>query len=306
MENPMFISMLGSAAVSGSQERSEKKTETNSSAFTQCLNKATDTEATEKELISEKETAKQAAERQKNEKADAQAQARAAQAKLAQNPKAMGGKAFLYDMMYRNPDTLNMAERQALKLDNAMKETNTQATNAPTQNDMAARSENNAAKTVTQADSQSFKEMIGKEKGKVKDDSGKVQIQANESETNQVGSAKSEGVNAEAKTEEVNKTQQLSQTQKRQQVIDQIVTHMEIRNFADRDELQLRLNPEYLGDLKIKLTKGEDGELTAQFITTSEDTREVLTDSRAELRSHIEKKGLLLKRIEIEKVDDIA
>lgn len=306
MENPMFISMLGSTAVSGSQERSEKKTETNSSAFTQCLNKATDSEATEKELISEKETAKQAAERQKNEKADAQAQARAAQAKLAQNPKAMGGKAFLYDMMYRNPDTLNMAERQALKLDNAMKETNTQATNAPTQNDMAARSENNAAKTVTQADSQSFKEMIGKEKGKVKDDSGKVQIQANESETNQVGSAKSEGVNAEAKTEEVNKTQQLSQTQKRQQVIDQIVTHMEIRNFADRDELQLRLNPEYLGDLKIKLTKGEDGELTAQFITTSEDTREVLTDSRAELRSHIEKKGLLLKRIEIEKVDDIA
>ena len=148
--------------------------------------------------------------------------------------------------------------------------------------------------------------MMGKEKGKVKEDSGKVQIQANESETNQVGAAKSEGINTEAKTEEVNKTQQLSQTQKRQQVIDQIVTHMEIRNFADRDELQLRLNPEYLGDLKIKLTKGEDGELTAQFITTSEDTREVLTDSRAELRSHIEKKGLLLKRIEIEKVDDIA
>ena len=75
---------------------------------------------------------------------------------------------------------------------------------------------------------------------------------------------------------------------------------MEIQNFANRDELQLRLNPEYLGELKIKLTQDKDGELSAQFITNSEETREVLTESRSDLRDKIEGKGLRLKHIGIE------
>ena len=113
-------------------------------------------------------------------------------------------------------------------------------------------------------------------------------------------------LNSANKAEETHKTQRLTQTQKRQQVINQIVTHMEIRNFTSRDELTLRLNPEYLGELKIKINRGKDGELSAQFITDSEDTREVLQESRAELREHIEKKGMNLRSIDIEMVDHIA
>ena len=46
--------------------------------------------------------------------------------------------------------------------------------------------------------------------------------------------------------------------------------------------------------------------MSAQFITDSEDTREVLQESRAELREHIEKKGMNLRSIDIEMVDHIA
>ena len=61
----------------------------------------------------------------------------------------------------------------------------------------------------------------------------------------------------------------------------------------------------YLGELKIKLTRGESGELSAQFITTSDETKEVLQDSRSELRTRVEATGLRLGTISITKVDDL-
>ena len=93
---------------------------------------------------------------------------------------------------------------------------------------------------------------------------------------------------------------------KRKQVIDQIVTHMELRNFANRDEIQLKLNPEYLGDLKIQLTRGEGGEVSAKFVTTSDETREVLNDSKSELRKRVEEKGLRFGSIDVDFVEELA
>ncbi|MBQ7502219.1 flagellar hook-length control protein FliK [bacterium] len=304
MENNMFISLLGAGNVKGSKEESKSK-ETNSKAFNSCLETATADEAAENELISKKETAKEAAERYKEEKAQAKAQARADQFKMAQNPRAMGSKAFLYDMMYRNPDTLNIAEKQALKLDTAAKADGTLQTQA--QNASAPKAENQQPKDVSkQTNLQDFSAIADKAKAKGKEETGKTMNTEASQAASSGSKAEAAGDKVEAlalntaKTEESNKTQQLTQTQRRQQVIDQIVTHMEIQNFANRDELQLRLNPEYLGELKIKLTQDKDGELSAQFITNSEETREVLTESRSDLRDKIEGKGLRLKHIGIE------
>lgn len=308
MENQFFVSMLGAGSVQQERE-SKSSTATDSRAFSSCLDEAASgKENSNNQLISEKETAKQAAERQKAAKADAQAQAKAAQVKAFQNPR-MGSKAFLYDMMYRNPDTLSMAEKQALKLDTAAKsgaglptqqtKDGKGKTGAASQNGVSVKGENDS-KGLLQADT--------KNQGKVKEDTGKMA----KSEAGQAASASSKAASSEkgvsdnvainnaAKTEEAHKTQQAARTEKRQQVIDQIVTHMEIRNFANRDELQLRLNPEYLGELKIKLVKNEDGELSAQFITDSEETSQILQESRSELRTNIEKKGMRLSKIDVE------
>jgi flagellar hook-length control protein FliK len=81
---------------------------------------------------------------------------------------------------------------------------------------------------------------------------------------------------------------------------------MELRNLASKDELFLKLNPEYLGELKIKITHNDKGEVSAQFITTSDETREVLNESRSELRKKVEEKGINLNRIEVDLVDELA
>ena len=314
MENQLFVSMLGSSAVQQNRDSKTDKVETNSSAFNSCLEAATSDKAnTENDVIAKKETRKEAAERQKAEKAEAQAQAKADQAKMTQNPQSMGSKAFLYDMMYRNPDTLSMAEKQAMKLDEASKALKMQnaqpkenagaAKEAPTQANMS----NKEAAALT---GQKFDELLGKTNKK--EDGKQLTTEASQAASSAAKGDKAEkaddsvALNTANKAEETHKTQRLTQTQKRQQVINQIVTHMEIRNFTSRDELTLRLNPEYLGELKIKINRGKDGELSAQFITDSEDTREVLQDSRAELREHIEKKGMNLRSIDIEMVDHIA
>ncbi|MEW6281533.1 MAG: hypothetical protein AB1758_23185, partial [Candidatus Eremiobacterota bacterium] len=68
----------------------------------------------------------------------------------------------------------------------------------------------------------------------------------------------------------------------RQVVIDQILQHIEVRNLANRTELSLKLNPEYLGDLRIKLVHGDQG-IKAEFETTSRTTRAVLEESEEDL-----------------------
>ncbi|MGM9998758.1 MAG: flagellar hook-length control protein FliK [Candidatus Bruticola sp.] len=314
MENQLFVSMLGSSSIQ--QNRDSKKTETNSGAFTSCLEAATSDKAgKENDVIAKKETRKEAAERQRTEKAEAQAQAKAEQAKMTQNPQSMGGKAFLYDMMYRNPDTLSMAEKQAMKLDEASKNLKMQNMQ-PKENAEAAKGAKaqtaNQGKEATALSAQKFDELLGKST-KAKEDGKQLTTEASQAASSTAKGDKADkadanttALNTASRAEETNKTQRLTQTQKRQQVINQIVTHMEIRNFTSRDELTLRLNPEYLGELKIKINRGKDGELSAQFITDSEDTREVLQESRAELREHIEKKGMNLRSIDIEMVDHIA
>lgn len=314
MENQLFVSMLGSSAVQQNRDSKSDKVETNSSAFNSCLEAATSDKAnTENDVIAKKETRKEAAERQKAEKAEAQAQAKADQAKMTQNPQSMGSKAFLYDMMYRNPDTLSMAEKQAMKLDEASKALKMQNAQ-PKENAGAAKEAPTQAgasnKEATALAGQKFDELLGKTSKK--EEGKQLTTEAGQAASGAAKGEKAEkaddsvALNSANKAEETHKTQRLTQTQKRQQVINQIVTHMEIRNFTSRDELTLRLNPEYLGELKIKINRGKDGELSAQFITDSEDTREVLQESRAELREHIEKKGMNLRSIDIEMVDHIA
>jgi flagellar hook-length control protein FliK len=90
----------------------------------------------------------------------------------------------------------------------------------------------------------------------------------------------------------------------RKEVVDQIVRHVEIRNLNSRDELVMRLNPEYLGELKLKISK-EGGKMSALFETTSQEVRAIIEESADELTSMFGSKGLTLTGAKVKLVGSI-
>lgn len=105
-------------------------------------------------------------------------------------------------------------------------------------------------------------------------------------------------------TEELRKSNATSQAQDRQSVIDQILQQIEVRNFANRTELHLKLNPEYLGELKVKLVHTDDG-IRANFETASRTTRKLLRDGEEELKAQATNKGVRMRSMKVTLVDKI-
>jgi hypothetical protein len=92
---------------------------------------------------------------------------------------------------------------------------------------------------------------------------------------------------------------------KREEVIRQIIQHVELRNIGNKTELTLKLNPEYLGDMKLKLTKDGD-RITAEFQTVSPIVREAIEESREELMSALNDYGIKLSKVKVDLVEDVA
>lgn len=327
MDNQMLISMMGSSV--STQTKSSSSNSTNASAFSQALEEATAGSSASseqsQEIIAEKNTPKAEADRRKAEASDAQAQAKAAQGKMAQDPKAMGSRAYLYQLMYKNPDAMSLAERQSLKLDSAsssgvgLRELQTMLNErGVNMRDLSFTQLANLTKSSSRANVNQFLDTLIQEqqKGEGKQETATQKAAATTDAGQAASASKAEGKQptpdnnlvAEAirQANQAAPTPQAARTQKRQEVINQIVNHMEMRNLANRDELHLKLNPEYLGELKIKLTQGENGEVSARFITTSDETREVLADSKADLRKRVEEKGIRFGAIEVDLVDELV
>lgn len=320
MDNQMLVSMIGSTS-SAQETKSTKKTETNSSAFSQALDEATSSKNAggeqSEELIAEKRTPKSDAEQRKAEEQDAQAQAKANQAKL-QDPKNASSRAYLYQMMYKNPDTMSMAEKQSLKLDpktglNMNDLQSLMQERGLNMRDLTFAQMSELTKSTSKAEVKEFLDKLAKETGSDKTEGKEATSKAAADAGSTAASAKGEAKSSDSsfleavrQTSQAQQTQQAAKTQRRQEVINQIVTHMELRNLASKDELSLKLNPEYLGELKIKITHNDKGEVSAQFLTTSDETLEVLNESRSELRQKVESKGINLNRIEVDLVDELA
>jgi len=92
---------------------------------------------------------------------------------------------------------------------------------------------------------------------------------------------------------------------KREEVIRQIIQHVELRNIGNKTELSLKLNPEYLGDMKLKLTKDGD-RITAEFQTVSPVVREAIEESREELMSALNEYGIKLSSVRVDLVEDVT
>lgn len=97
-----------------------------------------------------------------------------------------------------------------------------------------------------------------------------------------------------------------ARAEQRRQIMDQILAQIDVKNVANQTEMNLRLNPEYLGEVKITLVHDDEGGVRANFQTTSKATREVLSESSEELISQARGKGVRIGAMNVSLVDDIA
>lgn len=117
-------------------------------------------------------------------------------------------------------------------------------------------------------------------------------------------SSKSDPANAGALLQNMDEilSQGQEEAKDKQKMIDQILSHIEVNNLANQTEINLKLNPEYLGDMRIKLTHDERG-VKAHFETSSKKTKELLAGSEHEMVAQAEKKGIRLRAMAVTLVD---
>lgn len=231
---------------------------------------------------------------------------------------------YLYNLMYKNPDALSFAEKNALGLEknpelnagfNELKkllmDKGLKLSNL-TLNHIAK-----LAKCETRSQVTAFLDKLADEKqnsfNQDKDQSIQVEKGKEKVATKQAiqrGDSLDKQLNTMAKLTHVMKDDQTAEAEKssrqikREEVINQIIDHLEVKNIGKKTELTMKLNPEYLGELKMKITY-EDGRMVTKFETTSREVRKLLKDSMRELLNEFGKKGLKVDRTDVKLVESI-
>lgn len=258
--------------------------------------KESKSEAKEKEV--KKQEAREFDERQKQQ---------------ADRAKDRTSSAYMHKLMKKNVDTLSLSEKQALRVAEFASDAELQSKAASqSQAPQAALPQSTAAGKMARA--QPDANLAGKEA------SPKVRLEAERAdektlkavedlrlkEQPKAGAANLDQLLAKESqfTEEMSKAGNVEKAQERQSVIDQIMQQIEVRNFANRTELNFRLNPEYLGELSVKLVHTDDG-VRADFETSSKRTRELLREGEEDLRTQAADKGVRLKTMKFTLVDKL-
>lgn len=257
--------------------------------------KESKSEAKEKEV--KKQEAREFDERQKQQ---------------ADQAKDRSSSAYIHKLMKKNVDTLSLSEKQALRVAEFASDAELQSkamSQAPPQ---AATPQAMVPGKMVKA--QPDPAMAGKEA------SPKVRLEAERADEKTLKAVEDLRVKEQPKAgaanldqllakesqfaEEMSKAGNVEKAQERQSVIDQIMQQIEVRNFANRTELNFRLNPEYLGELSVKLVHTDDG-VRADFETSSKRTRELLREGEEDLRTQAAGKGVRLKTMKFTLVDKL-
>ena len=232
---------------------------------------------------------------------------------------------FIYNLMYKNPDTLSVSEKQALHIEKqspdhqvGMKEfKNMLKQKGLKMSDLSLRDFANLMKTKNHSQMRGYLDKLAnmKQNGlldeteETKDvEKGKEKIAekqaAEKSETPRTAMENLNEALKTSKTEQSKEAEEAARQTRREEVIDQILEKVEVRNIGGRTDLQLKLNPEYLGELKINFTKDENGRMTAKFETTNREVKELLNESIDELKQSLGKQGLKIHSANIKMVDE--
>lgn len=305
--------MMNSVLSSGGVARTEPKAKEeggDAEAFNAALN---DASATPKSKKSDKEEAKAEAKDSKDKKREAKEHE---DTKLAQQqPVDRTGAIHMKKLMAKNVDTMSLAEKQALRLaefasmDQQNVKSQPQLAQQPVAQPQAQASKagktakapgemiagkgasvkvSGEAERADEKTLQAVEELQKKDQGKSSSSSNLDQLLVKEASF----------------ADELRKTSSADKARERQSVIDQILQQIEVRNFANRTELHLKLNPEYLGELKVKLVHTDDG-IRADFETSSKATRQILREGEEELKAQAKDKGVRFKAMRVTLVENV-
>ena len=316
MDPSLIQSLTGTASTAESQ--SKRAEAGDGDAFSKALEDATgktsNTGKASSSMIDEKsdKTTEKKEEKKKQAKAEHEEFTKA-----VGQPADKGTPAYLRKLMHTNPDVMTMAEKQAARVGEFSLEAQVKQQQKPTAQPGVANFSGAAAKLSSGLPPQGvFTKEAASEGNSEKslnrqasaDDKADFEkkLAISKDVAGEKGPVNLEKLlSQEAKTvETAQKSNQAEKMQERQGVINQILSQIEVRNLAARSELHLRLNPEYLGELKLNLVHTDEG-VRADFTTTSRATRALLQEGEEELRTSAQGKGVRMGAMTFKLVDDL-
>lgn len=310
-------------ALTGTAETKKKKSTSpgDADAFASAMGDVAEAEGDgekKAELINKEESAKEKADKAAaDKKSDAKAEAKNdAQSKTKATAKKGSVNGFLQNIANKDPATLSMAERSAFRLGEFSGKGQSQIGGigqmlAQQGIDMSGFSPQQIMSLMSRMDTKELGKMMSQmnvEGGKFDEEALanlKEQVSASTQNTAKEAPA---GFNVEnfAAAGQPKEAGESARAEQRRNIMDQLITKIQVRNVANQTEMQLRLNPEYLGDVKIQLTHGEDGKIKANFQTTSKLTSEILAESKEEMLDQIRDKGISFDSMSVAYVDEIS
>lgn len=82
-------------------------------------------------------------------------------------------------------------------------------------------------------------------------------------------------------------------------IMNQITDSIKIDFSMDNPEISLKLHPETLGTVSVKVSTNNEGLLTAQFITQNESVKAIIESQAVVLKENLESKGVTVEAVEV-------
>jgi flagellar hook-length control protein FliK len=305
-------------ALTGTSDNKKKKGSSapgDANAFASAMGEAeSDGDGAKKaELISKDKTAKEKADKADVDKKQAEQSDKKTAKKDVKHKK--GGKvgAFLQNIQSKDPATLSMAERQTFRLGEFS------ADKKPMSGvmqmlqgqgiDMTSFSPQQIMSLLSRMDTKELGKMMSQMKAMGVNIDEETVKQLKEQMTSAQNQAKEPGnFNLQSFTQAgmPKEAGETARAEQRRAVMDQLITKIQVRNVANQTEMQLRLNPEYLGEVKIKLLHDADGGVKANFETTSKLTSEILAENKDELMEQARENGVRIGEMDVQFVEELS
>lgn len=326
-ENPNLISLINSnKSETGARSRASGET---GDAFSKILEKKTgkseETAEKTRETVADDKHADKAREKSQQQ---TELEERL-KAKLTAKTGDLSMANYLYNIVLQNPDSLSMSEKQAFKVgefsSEAMSAKEFQKMLGERGLELKDFSMHQLAQLTRMTNKAQVTAFIDELTKKVREEKGVPQGEATRATDEARPQSERDRKSAEAtsdlrqaerpqgearfdrvaESQRPQSTETSSRKEEREKVIQQIIERMEIQSVGRKTEITLKMNPEYLGEMRIKLSS-EGGKLEAAFETTSREVRQFIEEGWEGLRDTFTRKGLNLQKVTATLVESVA
>lgn len=326
-ENPNLISLINSnKPETGSRSRANGET---GDAFSKILEKKTgkseETAEKTRETVADDKQADKAREKSQQQ---TELEERL-KAKLTAKTGDLSMANYLYNIVLQNPDSLSLSEKQAFKVgefsSEAMSAKDFQKMLGERGLDIKDFSMHQLAQLTRMTNKSQVTAFVDELAKKVRDEKGLPQGETMRTTDEARPQSEKDRKSAEAtrdlrqterpqgearfdrvaESQRPQSTETSSRKEEREKVIQQIIERMEIQSVGRKTEITLKMNPEYLGEMRIKLSS-EGGKLEAAFETTSREVRQYIEEGWEGLRDTFTRKGLNLQKVTATLVESVA